>query len=565
MDREPVGHRQQLVVEHAEAIGRHRGLDLGRGGAVELVLAGRVLALLAGGDLLLQLLVLLGQDLPDAVGQLGRLLLGDDALLDQIEREQLAYRRVLLDHLIHLGLGVRRLVGLVVAEAPVADQVDQHVVPELLAERERQANRGDARRHVVGVDVDDRHVVPLGQVRRPVSRARVVRIGREADLVVLDEVDRAADRVAVDRLEVERLGDDALSRERGVAVEDHRHGGVRLAVGVRALARGLGRPRRARRDRRHELQVRRVRLEPDDDRLAARELIGALGAVVVLDVAGAAVRDRGDRLERRGALELGEDRVVRTAEVVGEHVEPAPVGHPDHDLARAPRGRELDQLVEHRDRHVEALDRELLLAQVRLVHEPLERVDLGQPPQQRLLLVGGERAAELARLDRLAQPQPLAVRRDVLDLVGDRPAVGLAQVRQRVGERLAGDVHPQDPRRDPLHQARGEPERHRVERRVALGLPAERVELGREVPVGPVGLEQRGRRLDGLHELLVDHCGAAATTGTPAGGVIARASGPAPAGRATRRDRRTRARRSRPRLRAAPRSAGGTVRTRRPG
>jgi hypothetical protein len=41
-------------------------------------------------------------------------------------------------------------------------------------------------------------------------------------------------------------------------------------------------------------------------------------------------------------------------------------------------------------------------------------------------LVGRQRRPELARLDRLAQPQPLPVRRDVLDLVGDRPAVGLA-------------------------------------------------------------------------------------------------------------------------------------------
>ena len=77
---------------------------------------------------------------------------------------------------------------------------------------------------------------------------------------------------------------------------------------------------------------------------------------------------------------------------------------------------------------------------------------------------------------------------------------------QRVGECLAGDIHPQDPRRDPLHQARGEPERDRVERRIALRLTAKRVELGREVSVGPVGFEQRGRRLNGLHELLVDHC-----------------------------------------------------------
>ena len=88
----------------------------------------------------------LGQHLPDRVGHLGRLLLGDDALLDQLAREQLAHRRVLLDRLVHLGLRVGRLVGLVVAEAAVADQVDQHVVAELLAEREREPDGGDAGR-----------------------------------------------------------------------------------------------------------------------------------------------------------------------------------------------------------------------------------------------------------------------------------------------------------------------------------------------------------------------------------------------------------------------------------
>ena len=58
---------------------------------------------------------------------------------------------------------------------------------------------------------------------------------------------------------------------------------------------------------------------------------------------------------------------------------------------------ELDHLVEHRDGHVQALDRELLLAQVGLVHEALERVDLRQAAQQRLLLLVGQRRAEGAR------------------------------------------------------------------------------------------------------------------------------------------------------------------------
>ena len=371
---------------------------------------------------------------------------------------------MLLDHLVHLGLRVGRLVGLVVAEAPVADQVDQDVVAELLAEREREPHGRDAGRDVVGVDVDDRDVEALRQVRRPGRRARVVGIGREADLVVLDDVDRAADRVAVERLQVERLGDDALAGEGGVAVEDHRDRGVRVLVRVRSLAGRLRGAGRARGDRGDELEMGRVRLQPHDDRLAARQLVGALGAVVVLDVAGPALRDRRDRLERRGALELGEDRVVRPAEVVREHVQAAAVRHPDHDLARAARGRELDQLVEHRHGHVEALDRELLLPEVGLVHEALERVDLGQPLEQRLLLVVGQRLAERAGLDRLAQPQPLAMRGDVLDLVGDRPAVGLAQVRaaHRRASRPARTCAGSGPGSSPSARASGRAARDRA-------------------------------------------------------------------------------------------------------
>ena len=346
------------------------------------------------------------------------------------------------------------------------------VVAELLAEREGEADGGDAGGDVVGVDVDDRDVEALGEVGGPPGGARLLGVGGEADLVVLDQVQRAADLVAVERLQVERLRHHALGREGGVAVQDDRHRGVVVDVGVRALARGLHRAGGALDDRRDVLEVARVGLQAHDHRRLVGELVGALGAVVVLDVAGAALRDRGHGLDRGGALELAPDRLVGAAEVVGEHVEPAAVGHADHDLAGAVGRRELDHLVEHRHRHVEALDRELLLAQVGLVHEALERVDHRQAAQERGRLVVGERLAEGARLDLLAQPHALAVRGDVLDLVGDRAAVGLAQVRQRVGERVAGDADAQDPRRDLRHHLGREAERLGIERRVALGLGA---------------------------------------------------------------------------------------------
>ena len=171
---------------------------------------------------------------------------------------------------------------------------------------------------------------------------------------------------------------------------------------VRALARGLRRPGGTSDDRVDDFEMAGVRFEPHDDRLAAAQLVGALGAVVVLDVAGAALGEGCDRLERRGALELGEDRSVRPAEVVREHVEAPAVRHPDYDLAGPLRGGELNQLVEHRHGHVEALDRELFLAQIRLVHEALECVDLGQPLEKRFLLIVGERPTERSRLDLLA-------------------------------------------------------------------------------------------------------------------------------------------------------------------
>ena len=221
---------------------------------------------------------------------------------------------------------------------------------------------------------------------------------------------------------------------------------------------------------------------------------------MVLHVAGAALGHRGVDVHRLLALELGDDRLVRPADGVREHVQPAAVGHAEDDLARALLGALLDDLVEHRHQHVEPLDRELLLAQEGLVQVALERLDLRQPLQQRALLVGVERRPVRAPLDRLAQPDAPVVAGDVLDLVGDRAAVGVLQVRQRVGERVAGDRDAQDRRGDLPHQLGRQVHGLRVERRVAARRRAERVEPRGEVAVHPVRLDDRRGRLDRLEQ-----------------------------------------------------------------
>ena len=113
---------------------------------------------------------------------------------DEPRAHRLTHRRLLLDPLGLQRLRVGRLVLLVVAEPAVADEVDDDVVAELLAIRERESDGRDRRLGVVGVDVDDRDVESLRQVARVPRRAAFGRVGREADLVVGDEMERAAGR-----------------------------------------------------------------------------------------------------------------------------------------------------------------------------------------------------------------------------------------------------------------------------------------------------------------------------------------------------------------------------------
>src|SRR5207253_2505746 len=127
-------------------------------------------------------------------------------------------------------LGETRLVALVVAEAAVAPHVDDDVAVEALAELDRElAGPGDGL-GVVAVDVEDRCLDALGDVRRIGRRPRELRAGGETDLVVDDEMDRAPGSVAGKAGEAEALPDDPLSGKGGVAVEQHRKDRVPLVI-----------------------------------------------------------------------------------------------------------------------------------------------------------------------------------------------------------------------------------------------------------------------------------------------------------------------------------------------
>jgi hypothetical protein len=142
----------------------------------------------------------------------------------------------------------------------------------------------------------------------------------------------------------------------------------------------------------------------------------------------------------------------------------------------------------------------LLLAEEGAAEVLLETLDPGQPLEQLLLLRSGEWRAVLAGLDRLPEPHALLVVGDVLDLEGDRAAVGLPQPRQSVRECLARNVEPQDGGRDEDLELGCEPRDQPLglERGVSRRLGAEWIETGGQVAVHTVRLDQRHRGRDRL-------------------------------------------------------------------
>ena len=329
-----------------------------------------------------------------------RLVLGEHALRDELRLVELAHAWMPVDLLDHQRLRVGGLVLLVVTEAAIADEIDHDVLAEAAAVRHREPDRGNGRLGIVGVDVNDRDVEALREVGRVTGRAAFARVGREPDLVVRDQMQRPTGRIALEAVQVEGLCHDALPGERRIAVEEHRQRDRRIVSAVRSRAIRLLGARSSLDDGIDRFEMARVRDEPHPD-LAVRGRPRPVGGEVVLDVARPALGVGRDGIERPLAFELTQDVLVGHPDRVRENVQPPPVRHAHHDVVRAGLGGELDRLVEHRDHHVEPLERELLLAEEALPQEPLHAVDLAQAPVEQALLVGAQRLSVPAGFDRL--------------------------------------------------------------------------------------------------------------------------------------------------------------------
>ena len=378
--------------------------------------------------------------------------------------------------------------------------------PKRRAVGEREPHGRDRGLRVVGVHVDDRHVEALGEVGGVPRRAALPGIGREADLVVRDHVQRAAGPVALERVVVERLRDDALARRRP------------RRRGAGSASRRAGRAGRSRRSGRSAPRAS----QPSTTGLTASRWLGFAATVTPISPAAVVKTPCAPRWyltspvpPSASAATTSIERspsnsrrivLVRQADRVREHVEPPAVRHAEHDLLVPSADASSSDSSSIGISTSRPSSENCFWPRNARAQVALHRLDLAEARVER---AAARRASSgvRKRRDSIALPQPdaLLVVGDVLDLVGDRAAVRLLQARKRLGERLARDVDAEHGRGDARLELRRQPrqEAHRVERRVADRLGAQRVETCREMAVHAEGLDERHRGRDTAEQLAV--------------------------------------------------------------
>ncbi len=374
-----------------------------------------------------------------AVGAGGGLLLFEEFGLDEggffggVDVEALGVElvegRVILDFGVAERLGDGGVVDFGVAVATVADEVDDDVGVEGLAVLGCEGSDADDGCGVFGVDVEDGDGEAFGEVGGKTRGVGFAGQGGEAEEVVDDDLDGAADVVAVEGGEVEALGGDALAGEGGVAVDDH---GEDLIACCEEVGGGavFGETFLVGAGAAHDygvdgFEVAGVRGEVEMDGLAGGGDEIAGGADVVFDVAtaeGAAGID---------VFELGEDVAGGAADGVDHDVEAAAVAHGEDGAADAEVGGGGEELVEEGDEDGEAFEGEALGAEVALLNDLLEEVGADEGGED----AGGGDGGGGVRFEALLDPGALFGRGDVHELGANGGAVDAA-----CGEGVGGVV-----------------------------------------------------------------------------------------------------------------------------
>ena len=141
------------------------------------------------------------------------------------------------DLFVHQRLRDERLILLVVAEFAKANHIDYHVLAKFHPVIERDATHHQHRFRIVRIHMKHRGLDHLGDIGAIQGRARIARVGSgEPDLIVDDDMHRAAGLEAARLRERHGFHHHALPGKCGVAVNQHRQHFLAFVIAAPVLA-----------------------------------------------------------------------------------------------------------------------------------------------------------------------------------------------------------------------------------------------------------------------------------------------------------------------------------------
>ncbi len=188
---------------------------------------------------------------------------------------------------------------------------------------------------------------------------------------------------------------------------------------------------------------------------------------------------------------------------MSQDVQTTAVGHPDERLAGASRRGALQQLVQHRNEHIEPFDREAFLSQIGAVQETLETLDLAQPLGQAPPSVRSQRNPVAAVLDRVDEPVALCRVLQLVDLVADSVTVHRPETIDHVIGSRAEALQIERSRRHASQLLLRDPVELRPQRRVAGRRGSERIQRNIQVSLLADSADQLSGDRGGLEELRI--------------------------------------------------------------
>ena len=117
----------------------------------------------------------------------------------------------------------------------IAPEFDECITPKRLSEFSRSLHRPHACFWIIAIDMKNRNVIRLRQIRAVLTTESVLWIRRESNLIIDDHMQRAADVISSQLHKVEALRHRPLPRERRVAMDKHRNNFSSLAVFAQIL------------------------------------------------------------------------------------------------------------------------------------------------------------------------------------------------------------------------------------------------------------------------------------------------------------------------------------------